>query len=678
MSRPTTQPNQRVTLEEHTPRPVGLTVEARITDGGHSVNQQRIAGLDAVAGFFADKAAKRADELRASQAAQGVRDANLDAVDQQLVTDNETYRKAVSRTRGQRQSMEWYNSATQALAQAQREDPNMDFNAWREQNLAALYGDDDDADSLGAKNAAAAQLESNLRGQFESRRAKAEHDQAINEWAGVNRAALDGGAVRSSAAIDSLLANAAPLGIGEDEARVALAQQLVAQIELGDTSLYPLLADSKSKLHLDGEWGARLEKAHELGTKRREQADAEAKLLKGEDQLRAVDSINRLADRGRFGLADALKYEGQLTNGFLTSAMERSVDVINRAREKAERAVEKTREATERNALIARHLAAGTAGQLYGSGIKPSDVQDVLDGSYYASWSALQAANADNDGQSAAEAAQHIASVIETAQRNGLIPNALKFTFDNADPANPQAFGRVVENFRTMRANGLDSYLDRSISGKANALLMTASDLMEAGMSSVDAAQMLKDRLVPDERVSQAINYNGRKLDDASRRLSNGSGKSTLVRTQLQPYVESFLRAGDSYDVAEVKGRKLYEKNFKTIGGWPMRLGDVPEDFPDVANEWINTVLKPTVAERFGTDAGFTLAPIAGAPGKFYIVPAEGGFDVLRGEDRQPLWVDYANMTTAVTQRRQERKAANYERDQLFDQYRREALFDPM
>lgn len=545
----------------------------------------------------------------------GQRDSMTGEGDDELAANSAAYRKGLHGMDGLTEGLRMNREATAELDREMRTNPNFDFDTWKAEKLKSLYDGDDDVDRLEGKHRVAQQFEQSISAQYASRRAALEVKQAETSFGSLVREAALNGAIGKNG-LATLYKVGADSGLDDDEMHRIAGHQLADVIASDVDNGGKLYEQAQSAgLLANGDVGDALAKAEEHRKLKAKQAE-ELRLKKSEEQQFVFmnEAYSRM-DRGA------------LTPGWLKEAVgekylsgEQAASLLERQRSKleadAKEAAKAAKEAGEQK-LALGELIAGR-GQFHQGDTKMNGAikrtMDTLGDQ------AMIAATSPDQGM-ASQGLAALGNVLSLAQRNSMMPAAVKDTFNAFDPGNARA-PQLAEVYRQMRGGGQAGYLKAQLSSEAYASLEAYSEAVEAGVDPKAVLEQFNQRKLPEDQVRQRIMVNGKAIDKAISKVSDDAELSGLLAGPFRAAYAAQLRLGYSDDAALDAAVKQVKNQWDFYNGVPMRKGTMSDGLKEALPYYLDFHLGPALRREYGDkfDADdLQLVPAPNRPGTFLL-----------------------------------------------------------
>lgn len=599
-----------------------------------------LTALDSFGRIIEKKAADNIDDLTQ----QGIRDVETDAVDAELEAGNRFYRQAVNKQRGLRDGMEFVANVRQELPLAFQEAIDngsvLDLDEFLGERLKGLYEGVEDSDQLAGINGYVNQAEQQLRGEYQRLRAEAEAAQAVDNFAGVVRAAYADGSVKTSADLQVLTEWGDEGIVFNNEIEAVLMDQALQAAKDNNLEFLDLVESHySSKKDVMGRWGHKLSDARRAAEKR---IEIEAK--RGDSLAESTKALRwqHHYDRARSGEWDQQSALKDLDAGLITDG-EYKTFVKEHEKYLDDQLEETRKEAVFRTALLEPMSV---------NALDTEDRNDVLDRieSSYEQFSNefIQIAR---DMQSNPEEAQarladwqtRIDPLIKHSQAMNYTPRVIK-NFLSAEVVNSPQFDTAAALVRQLeRTDGTQPFADVDV--RKLARLDTYNDMVHKwGMEPEDAKAQL-------ERVDGITEAEARALlmreqdfhtemdsviddlvsvDVARPGLFNDFDVETArsrVKAQVQELATLYYRLGNGPSEAVTKSVERFRQTHMPVRGtWIPKKG-IPEGF-NYAFEDYNAMLQEKLQDF--PEGGFHIVPRAGA---LLLVRADDPFTFVKDKE---------------------------------------------
>jgi t-SNARE complex subunit (syntaxin) len=576
---------------------------------------------------------------------EGMRDATLNRVDEERMKDDAAYSKGVAKNRTAARGYEWLAKSNVDLDAALKDDPNLDFEAWREGRLKEFLGSADAEGTLAIEdqNRFVAQFEQTMRARYEAKHAQIKLQEQTTSFADAMSSLLR--ATGGKLTPEQLATAEKQYGdenaaLDEDERADVFGTLLLQQLGTDkNLNAYEL---AKSRGLLDkADWADKFERQKEATTQLIEREREEAIRNDMDRYMRVTQDLNRKARNGELTMAylSKLHQSGEATDAEVRSAWNTQLSYENQRYNTALKEREKAQHRAQLGAIALKGQAAIEVAIGTGVGTR-KEFKALFD----QQWALAQGALLS--GEDPAEAKKAMEATMVIAQQAAIMPDGAKNFFEKADVSTP-AFETHASLYREMKADGFADYFRNALSSAAYAKLERWDKFVAGGMSKAEATRKLASSVIPvEEAVKRTAQMQWRTITPAAKELSADLDVVTpaVVENMLATYVSGHIAAGLSDDEALEAAKQEFNDRIAVIDGFPVprmwlasETGGAAEQLAESWPRYRDEVLMPELTKRYGTAIGeLRLEPNLKKPGRFVVRPVGHSTVIKEWEDDAP------------------------------------------
>ena len=567
----------------------------------------------------------------------------------EALADNAAYVRGRQKQRALADGLELASASTKELNQLQREDPNFDFETWKQDKLQTYLADrEGDPEAMQLANGMATRFMESVESGYHATKAKLELADAENDVSRTFAAGFTGGNITTPDELKLAIQQSADnTALDYEEARGIAFRHLTTQMEVRGERTADQYESFLAKAEtMAGEFAgneghtAQFTAALERGRREVATMREHEKRDRIEGDLKTWETMTQRVNNGSFSSADAKQL---VDSGYMTAQQAASwsisaADNRERAYVKAQKAAAEAQEELD----FRSHMERGE-GRIF----DPKRAQKAADGMFSTAFLAFTAARRSGDQAAQDQAAVSVASAIAIGRKNQTIPVGLKERFNSIHMSNPQMVAEIGEDFTALDRAGLGKFIQAHTSDEAYATLNLYSDMRKSmRMDSQQAAQALTTMAHRDPgEVAGELRARSNVIRNAAVRMAGDAVNPAMAENEIKKFARFYLTMGRDADSALRLAEKAVADRLMPVGGALIPAGSMTaEDPEELVGNFLDGPLRALVDEKMpGAYDGLDLfvSPLPNQPGQFMVMDSNYQPVVVDGKIQ---FVDEADM----------------------------------